>query len=376
VLVIDLLSEEPVATVEVCPAQGGALTRDGVHYLVACSLANEIVYLNTASFEITARVSEGIGPRPFTVAITRDGRYGIVNNADSTTVSVLDIASRRVVQELDVGGKPTLVRMHPDGRRVLVSNDFTRTLTVLRGPPPPSPGTGGDRNEVVVLGMIHGEHRTSERYGIETLTELVREIDPDYWLIEVPPNRLERAIAEFEATGEIEEPRVIRFPEYVDVLFPLTRELDFKIVPTAGWNPYMADYRSRRLQEIANDPVWAVHWEAYERASASSDSAVRAGGAPDDPRWIHTDAYDAALEIRYSVYNRLFNDELGPGGWDHINRAHFDRIAATLNEHRGKGIRFLITYGAGHKGWFLRELRKRDDIELLDATRFLDGIER
>ena len=27
---------------------------------------------------------------------------------------------------------------------------------------------------------------------------------------------------------------------------------------------------------------------------------------------------------------------------------------------------FLITYGAGHKGWFLRELRKRDDIELLD----------
>jgi DNA-binding beta-propeller fold protein YncE len=376
VLVIDLLSEEPVATVEVCPAQGGALTRDGVHYLVACSLANEVVYLNTASFKITARVSEGIGPRPFTVAITRDGRYGIVNNADSTTVSILEIASRRVVQELEVGGKPTVVRMHPDGRRVLVSNDFTGTLTVLRGPPPPSPRAGGDRNEVVVLGMIHGEHRTSDRYGIETLKELVREIDPDFWLIEVPPNRLERAIAEFEATGEIEEPRVIRFPEYVDVLFPLTRELDFEIVPTAGWNPYMADYRSHRLQEIADDPVWAVHWEAYQRASASSDSAVRAGGPPDDPRWIHTDAYDAALEIRYSVYNRLFNDELGPGGWDHINRAHFDRIAATLDEHRGEGVRFLITYGAGHKGWFLRELRKRDDIELLDVGSFLEAAGR
>ena len=376
VLVIDLLSEEPVATVEVCPTQGGALTRDGVHYLVACSLANEIVYLNTASFEITARVSEGVGPRPFTVAITRDGRYGIVNNADSTTVSILDIASRRVVQELEVGGKPTVVRMHPDGRRVLVSNDLTGTLTVLQGSPPKSPPARGDRNEVVVLGMIHGEHRTSERYGIETLKEVVRSIDPDYWLIEVPPNRLDRAVEEFEATGEIQEPRVIRFPEYVDVLFPLTRELDFEIVPTAGWNPYMADFRTGRLHEIAEDPVWAVHWEAYQRASASSDSAVRAGGAPDDPRWIHTDAYDAALETRYSIYNRLFNDELGPGGWDHINQAHFDRIATTLDEHRGEGARFLITYGAGHKGWFLRELRKRDDIELLDVGSFLEAAGR
>ncbi len=52
-----------------------------------------------------------------------------------------------------------------------------------------------------------------------------------------------------------------------------------------------------------------------------ADAAIAAGGADDDPRWIHTDAYDDAVEIGLSVYNRLFNDELGPGGWDNINAA-------------------------------------------------------
>ena len=25
------------------------------------------------------------------------------------------------------------------------------------------------------------------------------------------------------------------FPEYADVVFPLTKEMDFEIIPTAGW---------------------------------------------------------------------------------------------------------------------------------------------
>ncbi len=377
VMVIDLLGEEVVANVEVCPGpQGGALTRDGVHYLVACGLTDEIAYLNTASFEVTARVSEGLEGRPFSIAVTRDGRYGVVNNADSSTVSILDIDARRMIQNIDIGGKPMVVRVHPDGRRVLVSVEDAGILTVLEAPHSEGRQTRGERNQVLVLGMIHGDHRTSERYGIEVLEDLVRAIDPDYWLVEIPPNRIERAVAEFGSVGKIEEPRVALFPEYVDVLFPLTRELGFEVVATAGWNRYMSDFRSQRLREIQDDPAWAAAWERYERASAAADSAVRAGGEPDDPRWIHTDAYDAALEIRYSEYNRLFNDELGPGGWDHINAAHYANISDTLDQHRGEGRRFLITYGAGHKGWFLRALRERDDIELLDIGPFLDEIGR
>ena len=373
VTVIDLLNGRVAATTHVCARpEGGALTPDGVSYLVACGGADELAYVNTASFEVTARVREGVGPRPFSVAVTPDGRFGVVNNAGGTTVSILDVAGQRIIGALETGEQPIVVRMHPDGRRVLVSNEISGTVTVLRRSPPPPEPEGGAKNEVVVLGMIHGAHRTSERYGLDTLRRLIRAIDPDYVLPEIPPNRFDRAMAEFRATGVVEEPRVRRFPEYVDVLFPLTREMDFTIIPTAGWTAPMDAYRKAALERLSHDPARASDWAAYRAAVARSEAALEAGGAPDDPRWIHTDAYDAALEIELGVYNRLFNDDLGPGGWDHINAAHYANIARALDAHRGEGRRFLITYGAGHKGWFLRELRKRDDIVLLDPLSFLE----
>ena len=70
----------------------------------------------------------------------------------------------------------------------------------------------------------------------------------------------------------------------------------------------------------------------------------------------------------------MFNDELGLGGWDNINVAHYSNIEKALDENSDKGLRILITYGAAHKGWFLRELRQRDDITLLDVKPFLDAI--
>jgi len=225
-----------------------------------------------------------------------------------------------------------------------------------------------------VLGMIHGQHRESTRYGVKVVKDLIRAVDPDFVLVEIPPDRLPIAREEFQSSGEIKEPRVVRFPEYVDALFPLTREMDFEIVPTAGWTRPMADARRVALEAISKDPARAADWVAYEEANAQADAAIAAGGADDDPRWIHTDAYDDAVEIGLSVYNRLFNDELGPGGWDNINAAHYGHIANSLDKHTGKGLRFLITYGSGHKGWFLRQLRQRDDIVLLEVAPFLDSI--
>lgn len=377
VSVIDLLSRRTLAEPQICPhPSGGALTPDGVSYMVACRGSDEVVFLNTASFEITARVADGIGPGPFAVTAMPDGRFALVNNADGTTVSIIDLAEESVTQQLEVGEQPIVIRVHPDGRKVLVSNEVSGTVTVLVSPDPPARATPDEMNEVIMLGMIHGEHRRSEVYGLEVLGELVRAIDPDYVLSELPPDRIGKAMTQFTETSTIQEPRVSRFPEYVDVIFPLAAEMGFEIVPTAGWNVYMSDYRANRLDQIASDPAWAARWSEYRAAIRRSDAALAAGGAADDPRWIHTDAYDQAQEIRLSVYNRLLNDELGPGGWDNINEAHTHYIHAALDAHSGEGKRFLITYGAGHKGWFLRSLRERRDITLLDVEPFLGRIGR
>ncbi len=225
------------------------------------------------------------------------------------------------------------------------------------------------KNKVLVMGMIHNEHLTSEVFGIPQLKDLFRTIDPDVILTEIPPDRFEAAVTDFETTDSISELRVSRFPEYVDVMFPLTREMDFDIVPTAGWTKPMADARSKRLKEISEDSEWEERWQQYQKAIAQSDSA---GYGSDDPYWIHTDKYDEATEIVLGVYNELFNVELGPGGWDNINEAHYGHIENALDSLSGQGKKILITYGAGHKGWFLRQLRKRSDIELLDMKPFLD----
>ena len=79
VSVIDLLNGELDATVERCPGPpGGALTPDQVTYIVACGGSDEVAFINTASFAITGRVSEGIGPRPFSVVVPGNGHHALV----------------------------------------------------------------------------------------------------------------------------------------------------------------------------------------------------------------------------------------------------------------------------------------------------------
>ena len=410
VSVIDLLNMETDATVEVCPGPpGGALTPDQVTYIVACGESNELVFVNTASFAVTGRVSEGLGPRPFSVVVPGDGRYAVVNNAGGSTVSVVDLQARTVVQTIEVGEQPIVVRAHSDGERVFVANEVAGTLVELvpalgdvsSGSPAAADGMGGSTSaagdasaseaapgdvpavanevpvlasEIVVLGMIHDGHTTSEAFSLEVVRDLVREIDPDYWLTEIPPNRWDRAWAEYQASGTVEEPRVRLFPEYMEALFPLTHELDFQVIPTAGWTAPMSDFRAAYLDAYSRDPERIDSWAEYQTAAAASAEAL-AAGAGDDPRWIHTDAYDEAYDIRMRVYARLFDADLGPGGWDAINASHWANIERALDRHRGEGARFLLTYGAGHKGPFLRELRERDDILLLDVAPFLDRLE-
>lgn len=230
------------------------------------------------------------------------------------------------------------------------------------------------KNEVIVLGMIHSSHLSSEKYGIEVLTDIIKEIKPDYILTEIPPDRFEAAITEYAEKDTITEPRVVRFPEYIDVIFPLTKEMNFEIIPTAGWTREMAQARSQRLREISQDSAWTKQWSEYLSSGIKSDSALTALGDKDDPYIINSEAYDQAVELELSVYNQHFNEELGDGGWDNINKKHYNHIKAALNKHSNEGKRILITYGAGHKGWFLRELKKRNDIELLDVKPFIDSV--
>jgi len=231
------------------------------------------------------------------------------------------------------------------------------------------------KNEVLVLGTLHSGHLTDSVYNNAFVEKLIKEIDPDFILAEIPPDRMEAAMDGFIRDDSISEPRVMRFPEYVDVVFPLTKTMDFEIIPTAGWTRPMAQERSQKLRAISKDPERMEDWEAYTAANQLTDSVYKATGKVNDPYFIHTHAYDSIQDLSLQVYNRLFNVELGLGGWENINIAHYWNIEKAIEKHRYQGKRMLIIYGAGHKGWFLRELKKRDDITLLEMKPFLDAIQ-
>ncbi|RZN83054.1 MAG: hypothetical protein EVB11_06030 [Winogradskyella sp.] len=224
------------------------------------------------------------------------------------------------------------------------------------------------------MGTIHSGHRTEEVYNLDKLTALIEEINPDIILTEIPPDRFNAAMEGFKRDDSISELRVMRFPEYTDVIFPLSKTMDFKIIPTAGWTRPMALERQQKLKAIRQDSTRISDWKAYTDANKLSDSLLEATGKRNDPYFIHTKEYDSLYNISLQVYNKLFNVELGLGGWNNINIAHYWNIEKALETYRHQNKRVLITYGAGHKGWFLRELSKRDDINLLELKPFLDRI--
>lgn len=219
-------------------------------------------------------------------------------------------------------------------------------------------------NEVIILGTIHSGHLTQKAYSLKVLKEIITTINPDIVLAEIPPDRFYIAQDEWKRNKKVREERVAQFPEYTNVVFPLSEKLNFEIIPVSAWTQQMAETREQKLYEISNDPHRQDDWDAYLLAKEKSAEAIEAKGNGFDPLWINSKEYDELLEIQFKVYNGLFNHDLGAGGWENINKAHYSLIEKALDQFESK--RILIIFGAGHKGWLKKALSKKKDIKLLD----------
>ncbi|MEO1044264.1 MAG: hypothetical protein AAFX04_02360 [Pseudomonadota bacterium] len=223
----------------------------------------------------------------------------------------------------------------------------------------------GGKTEVIIIGMIHGGHRTARNYPLSRIETVVRAIAPDLVLTEIPPDRIDAALQSWRDTGRVTEQRTRAFPEYTDVIIPLQAELGFAMKGTAAWTPEIAASRRAKLQTIEADPDRADQWAAWQVSQAQFRATLDGRGS--DPLYIHTTEYDVAVEARYQPYIRYFDPEIGAGGWEAINRGHWANIAAELDAVSGQGKRVLITYGGFHKYWILRQLAERDDVIVTPA---------
>ncbi len=104
-------------------------------------------------------------------------------------------------------------------------------------------------NIVTVIGAIHGQHRSSERYSLNVLRDAIVKFDPDVVLVELPSDRFAIASANFEKFGEVRESRADDFLELTDVVFPLREKSGFTMIPVAAWTPDIAaDRRAKEKQ--------------------------------------------------------------------------------------------------------------------------------
>ncbi len=337
VTVNDLLNKKKLTASKVCSKPvASVLSVDEANLLIACAGDKQIAYLNTASFQVVATVALKFAP----AGITRSGNeaVAIIQDDSGTNKAFLQIEQRRLQAD--------------DGKAD--AKQATRPDSVAAGKP----------NQVFVLGTLHGEHKKSKKYSLAILEKMIVSIKPDVVLAEIAPNRFEVAASQFKKEGKISEPRVAVFPEYVDVLFPLQKTMGFRIVPVSAWNSAMEAYREQAWKEIQTTLGRRKEWATLQASIALSQMRVKQGGASDDPAWIHTDGYDTAVALETTALTH-FDKDLGTGGWETINQAHYAHMTRWLDQHANQGKRVLIMFGAAHKGWLLPQLKQRKDIELL-----------
>ncbi|MFQ5877030.1 MAG: MBL fold metallo-hydrolase [Acidobacteriota bacterium] len=384
--VVDLWNRRVVDTVRVGERpSGGTVLPGDIEYAVALRGEDRLAFVNTASHEVVGTLSEGIGRAPFSVVLSADGRLAFVSNGGSRDVSVLSLPDRRAVARIPVGEVPIVMAVHPSGETLWVSSEGAREVSVIeiparwRGPagtprtsrPPAASGGGAGRlTEVAVLGTIHAAHRASPAWGLDRLRDAIRRLSPDVVCAEIPPDRWERIWSDFSERGVVEDPRIVLFPEYTEVLLPLAVEMGFDVIPCAAWTKEMSDLRRARIRQFETGPAWAEKRREYDRRLA--ELRARYDTPLDrisDPLLIHSERYDLRTKEELSLYDEYLGDWIGPGGWTRINRAHMKLIDRALRTHRGK--RMLIMFGAAHKYWLREQLRARRDVRMLDVRPFL-----
>ncbi len=240
-------------------------------------------------------------------------------------------------------------------------------------------GTGkGAENapRIVFLGTIQTAHIESDVYPLSLLRKTIETINPDIIITEIPPDRFDEAMNEFQQSGFVREPRVARFPEYTEVILPLSKVMNFKIIPAAVWSKPTAEFRQSALNAIIRDPARARDWASHLAAEASMNQKL--SGKEDDPFFIHTDEYDQIIKEGLTPYATLFDGDLGPGGWDQVNRAHYELISQAIddaiiaNKDNSEPQTILITFGTANKYLLLELLRARDDIRLISPLPYLE----
>ncbi|MGA9705740.1 YncE family protein [Pseudomonas sp.] len=129
------LSNIPVPRTWLRQVKSGNITLSGAITLNGSTdRATAVAFASTTysiRWELGIIESIMVGAQPHWIVITRDGRTAYLTNHGSHTVSVIDIAQRKVVNTIGGFNRPFRIAMHPDESRLYVGNLGSKTISVI-----------------------------------------------------------------------------------------------------------------------------------------------------------------------------------------------------------------------------------------------------
>jgi YVTN family beta-propeller protein len=111
-------------------AQGIDLSPDGRWVWVTNRAANTLSVIDTGSDTVTESFSSG-GQMPIRVKFQPDGKAALVSNARSNKVMIFDVATRKLIDELETGSAPAGILITPDSKRAFVANTVSNQVSVI-----------------------------------------------------------------------------------------------------------------------------------------------------------------------------------------------------------------------------------------------------
>lgn len=109
-----------------------AATPDGKQLWVANIFSNDATMIALGGPPTPAGIAQvPVGPKPEAVEVTPDGREVWVGHNDDGGISIIDTATRKVVEVVSVAQMPIRIKFTPDGTRALVSDPKAGEFLVL-----------------------------------------------------------------------------------------------------------------------------------------------------------------------------------------------------------------------------------------------------
>jgi YVTN family beta-propeller protein len=130
--VIDALTWKRIKTIRVCQSPHGiVLSPDRRLVYASCNGGEAVAVIDVASQTLLTTIPTPVPSAPYGIAVSADGRYVYVSDYDTGRLMVIDAATKAYLRSVEVSAHPMLITRSPDGKRLYVANNGSRSVSVL-----------------------------------------------------------------------------------------------------------------------------------------------------------------------------------------------------------------------------------------------------